>query len=114
LIGNSSELEIGHLVLTIGYPFGTDSTMTSGLVGQKNYLLRFPTLGFSLPDTIVTDISVNPGNSSGHDRGEVVGIVYGRINPTAAPLGQFPGLTVGIPSYTHPAIGIIGSTLTIN
>lgn len=132
LVGNSSELEIGDRVVAIGYPFGTDSTMTSGIVGQTNYLLEFPTIGFSVPDTIVTDISINPGNSGGpliNERGEVIGIIYGRINPTGAPLGQFPGLTVGIPSsiissvvpvliengtYTHPATGIVGSTLTIN
>ncbi len=132
-VGNSSEIQIGEQVVTIGYPLGgADTTITSGIVGQKDYLLQFPSLGYSVPNTIQSDINVNPGNSGGplmNNMGEVIGIIYGRINPTGAPLGQFPGLTVAIPSsaisrivpvliengtYVHPTIGIIGSTLTVN
>lgn len=132
-VGNSSEIQIGEQVVTIGYPLGgADTTITSGIVGQKDYLLQFPSLGYSVPNTIQSDINVNPGNSGGplmNNKGEVIGIIYGRINPTGAPLGQFPGLTVAIPSsaisrivpvliengtYVHPTIGIIGSTLTVN
>jgi len=64
-------------------------------------------------------------------RGEVIGMIYGRLNPPAPATGatQFPGLSVAIPSntigrvaadliqngfYFHPAIGIIGSTLTVD
>jgi S1-C subfamily serine protease len=61
--------------------------------------------------------------------GEVVGLIYGRLNPTTAPLGQFSGLSVAIPSnaikkivpsligngtYLHPDAGITGSTLTVD
>ncbi|MGH9983026.1 MAG: S1C family serine protease [Nitrososphaeraceae archaeon] len=132
-VGNSSEIQIGEQVITIGYPLGgADTTITSGIVGQKDYLLQFPSLGYSVPNTIQSDINVNPGNSGGplmNNKGEVIGIIYGRINPTGAPLGQFPGLTVAIPSsaisrivsvliengtYVHPTIGIFGSTLTVN
>lgn len=132
-VGNSSGVQIGDQVVTIGYPLGgADTTLTSGIVGQKNYLLQFPSLGYSVPNTIQSDINVNPGNSGGpliNSLGEVIGIIYGRVNPTGAPLGQFPGLTVAIPSsainrivpvliengtYVHPTIGIIGSTLTVN
>jgi PDZ domain len=52
--------------------------------------------------------------------------IYGRLNPVGVPLGQFPGITVAIPSnivnkaatsivekgyYLHPGIGIMGETL---
>jgi S1-C subfamily serine protease len=63
-------------------------------------------------------------------RGEVVGMIYGRLNPPSSPSGTlFPGLSVAIPSntisrvadglirdglYIHPAVGIIGSTLTVD
>ena len=132
-LGNSSSLRIGDRVVTIGYPFASKIAMTAGIIGQTDYLLYFPFLGYSVPNTILTDVAVNPGNSGGpliNMRGEVVGMIYGRLNPTAPPTGaQFPGLSVAIPSntvskvaagliqdgfYIHPAIGIMGSTLTVD
>ena len=132
-LGNSSSLRIGDRVVTIGYPFASKIAMTAGIIGQTDYLLYFPFLGYSVPNTILTDVAVNPGNSGGpliNMRGEVVGMIYGRLNPTAPPTGaQFPGLSVAIPSntvskvaagliqdgfYIHPAIGITGSTLTVD
>ena len=132
-LGNSSALRIGDRVVTIGYPFASKIAMTSGIVGQTDYLLYFPFLGYSVPNTIETDLAVNPGNSGGplvNMRGEVVGMIYGRLNPPAPPSGiLFPGLSVAIPSntisrvadglireglYIHPAVGIIGSTLTVD
>jgi S1-C subfamily serine protease len=132
-LGNSSALKIGDHVVTIGYPFASKIAMTAGIIGQTDYLLYFPFLGYSVPNTIETDVAVNPGNSGGpliNMRGEVVGMIYGRLNPTATAAGaQFPGLSVAIPSntisrvadgliqdgfYIHPAIGIMGSTLTVD
>jgi S1-C subfamily serine protease len=132
-LGNSSALKIGDRVVTIGYPFASKIAMTAGIIGQTDYLLYFPFLGYSVPNTIETDVAVNPGNSGGpliNMRGEVVGMIYGRLNPTATATGaQFPGLSVAIPSntisrvadgliqdgfYIHPAIGIMGSTLTVD
>jgi S1-C subfamily serine protease len=132
-IGNSSSLRIGDRVVTIGYPFASKIAMTAGIIGQTDYLLYFPFLGYSVPNTILTDVAVNPGNSGGpliNMRGEVIGMIYGRLNPTAPPTGaQFPGLSVAIPSntisrvaagliqngfYIHPAVGIMGSTLTVD
>jgi S1-C subfamily serine protease len=131
VMGNSSNLRIGQPVVTIGYNFG-DSTpaMTGGLVSKKDYLLAFPAGGFSIPNVIQSDVTVNPGNSGGpliDPTGKVVGLIYGRLNPLGVPLGQFPGMTAAIPSnivdkvassiiqngyYLHPGIGIIGETLT--
>jgi S1-C subfamily serine protease len=132
-LGNSSALKIGDRVVTIGYPFASKIALTAGVIGQTDYLLYFPFLGYSVPNTIETDVAVNPGNSGGpliNMDGEVVGMIYGRLNPSATTSGtQFPGLSVAIPSntidrvatgliqnglYIHPAIGIIGSTLTVD
>jgi S1-C subfamily serine protease len=132
-LGNSSALNIGDRVVTIGYPFASKIAMTAGIIGQSDYLLYFPFLGYSVPNTIETDVAVNPGNSGGpliNMNGEVVGMIYGRLNPSAGTSGTlFPGLSVAIPSntisrvatgliqdglYIHPAVGIIGSTLTID
>ncbi len=132
-LGNSSSLRIGDHVVTIGYPFASNIAMTAGIISQTDYLLYFPFLGYSVPNTILTDVAVNPGNSGGpliNMRGEVVGMIYGRLNPPApGPVTLFPGLSVAIPSntigrvasgliqdgvYIHPAVGIIGTTLTVD
>jgi S1-C subfamily serine protease len=130
-VGNSSEMRVGDPVVTIGYNFGsTGPSMTGGLVSKTDYVLVFPAGGFSIPNIIQSDVTVNPGNSGGpliDKSGEVVGMIYGRLNPEGVPLGQFPGMTAVIPSnivnrvassivedgyYLHPGIGIIGETLT--
>jgi S1-C subfamily serine protease len=131
-LGNSSSLRIGDHVVTIGYPFASKIAMTAGIIGQTDYLLYFPFLGYSVPNTILTDVAVNPGNSGGpliNMRGEVIGMIYGRLNPSTPTPEQFPGLSVAIPSdtinriadgliqdgfYLHPAVGITGSTLTVD
>jgi S1-C subfamily serine protease len=131
-LGNSSSLRIGDHVVTIGYPFASKIAMTAGIIGQTDYLLFFPFLGYSVPNTILTDVAVNPGNSGGpliNMRGDVIGMIYGRLNPTVPSPEQFPGLSVAIPSdtldrvangliqngfYIHPAVGITGSTLTVD
>jgi S1-C subfamily serine protease len=132
-IGNSTNLRIGDPVVAIGYIFGSSgASMTGGLVSKTDYLLAFPAGGFSIPNMIQSDVTVNPGNSGGplvDLEGKVVGMIYGRLNPVGVPLGQFPGMTAAIPSnivnrvassilekgyYLHPGIGIIGETLTSN
>ena len=130
-VGNSSELRVGDPVVTIGYNFGsTGPSMTGGLVSKTDYVLAFPAGGFSIPNIIQSDVTVNPGNSGGpliDKSAKIVGMIYGRLNPVGVPLGQFPGMTAVIPSnivnrvassivengyYLHPGIGIIGETLT--
>jgi S1-C subfamily serine protease len=131
IMGNSSKLGVGESVVTVGYTFGASGpTMTGGLVSKKDYLLAFPAGGFSIPNIIQSDLTVNPGNSGGPMldlTGKVVGMIYGRLNPIGVPLGQFPGMTAAIPSnivnkvassiiengyYLHPGIGILGENIT--
>ncbi|MGH9955061.1 MAG: S1C family serine protease, partial [Nitrososphaeraceae archaeon] len=50
-LGNSSALKIGDHVVTIGYPFASKIAMTAGIIGQTDYLLYFPFLGYSVPNT---------------------------------------------------------------
>lgn len=56
-LGNSSALKIGDRVVTIGYPFVSKITMTAGIIGHTDYLLYFPFLGYSVPNTIETDVA---------------------------------------------------------
>jgi S1-C subfamily serine protease len=131
IIANSSKLKIGEHVFAIGHPFGIENTMTAGIVGQTRYLLSIPQLGVFTPDVIQTDAAINPGNSGGplvNTKGEVIGLIIGRIISIGAP-GPYPGLTVAASSntitrivsplirlgtYTHPYLGLAGITLTSN
>lgn len=131
IIANSSKLKIGEQVFAIGHPFGIENTMTAGIIGQTRYLLSIPQLGVFTPDVIQTDAAINPGNSGGplvNTKGEVIGLIIGRIISIGAP-GPYPGLTVAASSntitrivsplirlgtYTHPYLGLAGITLTSN
>jgi S1-C subfamily serine protease len=131
IIANSSKLKIGEHVFAIGHPFGIENTMTAGIIGQTRYLLSIPQLGVFTPDVIQTDAAINPGNSGGplvNTKGEVIGLIIGRIISIGAP-GSYPGLTVAASSntitrivsplirtgtYTHPYLGLAGITLTSN
>ena len=122
VIGNSSKLKIGDPVVAIGHPFGLESSMTTGIISQIGRLLSIDEKGFSIPNAIQTDALINPGNSGGpllNMKGEVIGI------NTA---GIFPGnIGLAVPSntvlriipvlieeknYTHPWLGVTGTTLT--
>ena len=131
IIANSSKLKIGEHVFAIGHPFGIENTMTAGIIGQTRYLLSIPQVGVFTPDVIQTDAAINPGNSGGplvNTKGEVIGLIIGRIISIGAP-GSYPGLTVAASSntitrivsslirtgtYTHPYLGLAGITLTSN
>lgn len=52
LIGNSSKLEVGDLVIAVGNPFGLSDTMTLGIISQTGRLIPSSGLGFSIPAAI--------------------------------------------------------------
>ena len=93
-LGDSSDLQVGDLVMAVGNPFGFESTLTMGIVSA---------LGRSAPqgqqtytDYIQTDASINEGNSGGalvNTRGQVVGI----NTWIAAPTGGSVGIGFAIP-----------------
>jgi S1-C subfamily serine protease len=127
VIGNSSELEVGDPVVAIGNPFGLSDSMITGVVSKIGSVMPDPVLGFAMPNVILTDISINPGDSGGpllNMQGEAVGInigtdlvgtflpdpVLGFAKPhviqTDIPIdspnstASFPGLGFAIPSST--------------
>ena len=103
-LGDSSELQVGDLVLAVGNPFGFENTVTMGIISA---------LGRSSPSTdvatntdyIQTDASINQGNSGGalvNVKGEVVGI----NTWIAAPTGGSIGLGFAVPiNNAKKAIG---------
>jgi len=98
-LGNSDEIEVGHVVFAFGNPLGLMSTMTQGIVsalgrGQLN-IIRDGS-GYGIENFIQTDAAVNPGNSGGalvNVSGEVVG-----INTAIASTNQrYQGYSFAIP-----------------
>ncbi len=81
-LGDSSDLEVGDLVLAVGNPWGFENTVTMGIVsalGRSNSQLSSNT------DYIQTDAAINEGNSGGalvNIKGEVVGINTWIATPT--------------------------------
>jgi len=80
VLGNSSGLKIGQLVVAVGNPYGLNDTLTFGIISGLNRenvnLSRYE-------DFIQTDASINPGNSGGpllNIRGDIIGINTAIIN----------------------------------
>ncbi len=88
LLGRSSQLRIGDVVLAIGNPYGLTKSVTQGIVSATGRgLLDLATF----ENFIQTDAAINAGNSGGaliNSKGELVGI-------NTAVLAQDPG-TEGI------------------
>ena len=122
-LGNSSLLQVGQEVAAIGNPFGVQNLMTEGIIGGLGLLLPSNQSGFLIPEVIVTDVPLNPGNSGGpllNMNGEVIG-----INTAVTSSNQFSKLSYSIGSniikkitpqliaygrYNHPWLGVTGFT----
>lgn len=97
---DSSQLQVGDIVMAIGNPLGFQSSATDGIVSAVGRTVSEPN-GVTLPNVIQTSAPINPGNSGGalvDLEGQVVGI------PTLAALdpqlgsSQAPGIGFAIPS----------------
>jgi S1-C subfamily serine protease len=100
---NSSQPQVGDLVLAIGNPLGLRSSVTQGIVSSLNRTVSEGANGVTLSPAIQTSAAINPGNSGGalvDLTGAVIGI------PTLAALdpqlggGQASGIGFAIPSTT--------------
>jgi serine protease Do len=92
--GDSSHLELGDVVLAVGYPFGVGETVTMGIVsglGRSN-------LGIEQYENFIqTDAAINPGNSGGalvDSGGHLIGINTAILSQS----GGYMGIGFAIPS----------------
>jgi serine protease Do len=94
VIGSSSALKTGDVVLAIGNPFGLNQTITMGIVsavGRSHIGLA------DFEDFIQTDAAINPGNSGGalvNSSGELIGINTAIFSTS----GGYMGIGFAIPS----------------
>jgi len=91
-LGNSEKLQLGERVIALGYPWGLEQTVSSGIVSA---LRAKADLGF-----IQTDFSIYPGSSGGpliNMEGKVIGI-------NTAILPQTQGIGFAIPINTAKTI----------
>src|SRR5215475_16081206 len=91
--GDSSQLEVGDIVLAIGYPMNMAQSVTSGIVGG----LHRTNIGIEQHENFIqTDAAVYPGNSGGalvNVKGDLVGINTAFIGST----NTNPGVGFAIP-----------------
>jgi len=91
--GDSGQLEVGDIVLAIGYPMNMEQSVTSGIVGG----LHRTNIGLEQHENFIqTDAAVYPGNSGGalvNTKGELVGINTAFIGST----NTNPGVGFAIP-----------------
>ena len=98
-LGDSENVDVGHIVFAFGNPLGLTSTMTQGIVsaiGRGNLNIINDDQGYAIENFIQTDAAVNPGNSGGA-LVDVDGAVVG-INTAIATTNQrYQGYSFAIP-----------------
>ena len=83
-MGNPGSLSIGDPAFVIGHPFGLTGSLSTGVISGLDRAMTAPNLSKPITGMIQFDAAVNPGNSGGplvDQRGDVVGIVTGLVNP---------------------------------
>ena len=115
-IGNSSDLQVGDWVMSVGSPFGLENSVSQGIVSalSRNTLMEGASGNTLYTNLIQTDATINPGNSGGalvNAEGKLVGICTLYSSDTKS----FAGIGYAIPSdyATQVADKIIaGETVT--
>src|SRR4030081_3859606 len=102
MFANSSNLQVGDIVMAIGNPLGLQSSVTEGIVSASRIAIPEGN-GVTLPSAIQTTAAINPGNSGGalvNLKQQVVGIpTLGATDPHMGG-GAAPGIGFAIPSNT--------------
>ena len=127
-VGDSSTLQVGDWVMSLGSPFGLEQSVSQGIVSAltRNELMQSSSGNTLYTNLIQVDAAINPGNSGGalvNDRGQLVGIctLYSSDTESFAGIGfAIPGnyavdvaqKIVNGEQVTHAYIGL--SMQTVN
>lgn len=98
-VGDSSDLQVGDWVMTIGSPFGYEQSVSQGIVSAltRNTMLQNSDGNTIYTNLIQVDAAINPGNSGGalvNSKGQLVGIssLYSSSTESSASVGfAIPG-----------------------
>jgi len=88
-LGRSAELKVGQKSYAIGYPFGLEQTLTTGVVSGLGREIESQS-GLAIQGVIQTDAAINPGNSGGpllDSSGRLIGINTAIATPSGANTG---------------------------
>ncbi|WP_405568929.1 trypsin-like peptidase domain-containing protein [Streptomyces sp. NBC_01167] len=104
-IGDSSEVEVGHIVLAMGSPLGLSSSVTQGIVSAVGRTVSESgtggATGATLANMVQTSAAINPGNSGGalvNLDSQVIGIpTLAAVDPQQGE-GAAPGIGFAIPA----------------
>ncbi|MCC7424486.1 MAG: PDZ domain-containing protein [Planctomycetaceae bacterium] len=98
-LGDSDALDIGHMVLAMGSPFGLSRSVTLGIISAKaRRSLKLGKEGDVLnQDFLQTDAAINPGNSGG-PLVDLKGRIIGINTAIASNSGGNDGIGFSIPS----------------
>lgn len=115
-IGDSSDLQVGDWVMSVGSPFGLENSVSQGIVSalSRSTLLENSTGNTLYTNLIQTDATINPGNSGGalvDDEGKLVGICTLFSSDTES----FAGIGYAIPGNYATQVAdkiIAGETVT--
>ena len=124
-LGDSNEIRVGQIAITIGNPFGQEFSTTTGIVSAIGRTIRTSDSHFSLPKVIQTDAPMNPGNSGGpllDRRGRVIGIDAQIITRSGSNTGigfaipiniakQIVPVLISDGAFTYSWLGIRGTTI---
>ena len=124
-LGDSNEVRVGQIAITIGNPFGQEFSTTTGIVSAIGRTIRTSDSHFTLPKVIQTDAPMNPGNSGGPllDRqGRVIGIDAQIITRSGSNTGigfaipiniakQIVPVLISDGAFTYSWLGIRGTTI---
>ena len=124
-LGDSNEIRVGQIAITIGNPFGQEFSTTTGIVSAIGRTIRTSDSHFTLPKVIQTDAPMNPGNSGGPllDRqGRVIGIDAQIITRSGSNTGigfaipiniakQIVPVLISDGAFTYSWLGIRGTTI---
>lgn len=98
--GDSDNLDIGHMVLAMGSPFGLSQSVTLGIIsakGRRSLILGAKGEDVINQDFLQTDAAINPGNSGG-PLIDLQGRVIGINTAIASQGGGNEGIGFSIPS----------------